>query len=430
MKRADDIKQKLAFSLLKHNNLHSEIDYSQKNDADIAFIGQKVGDILSGCRECFDYCAKDMAETFVLQSANQNMVSRYFSGKAKAYFPFFPTQLLNGTLFYELTATAPELYAHLFNLAHEIEEKKIIPGTVIGYDVCKTLNEIVNDKKHDQITVARIRDNAATRISFSGGTEITISPMFPFTDRPDFSADIDAEQMIGSDGVQIKYVREYRLYHNNWEVERFCLHSIQATKFILSDIYQNFFRLSRDYFDPWETIKPEDVKSGEALLRSISPINNRPLRVVLLLDDVESANIKITFEGYIEATDATYISLARLFMFIFEKYFQYFVKLELEKYIMENWKKFDSKNHTPRYFEMVKSFHRRKIIVINEFKRIEFNKILFGIGSKFCCNENILLQQEMDIQSMQSAIAIINSSTENFALYTDASGQVIKCCIL
>jgi hypothetical protein len=430
MKRADDIKQKLAFSLLKYNSLQDEINVSQKQDAEIAFIGQKTGEILSACRECFDYCAKDMADTFVSQSTNQRMVSRYLSGVAKAYFPFFRSQLSRGALFYELTTTAPALHAHLLDLASKIEAKEVMPGRQIGYDVCTALNDLVNNKKHDQITTAKVRGNAATRLTFPGGVEITVSPAFPVTDRPDFSADLDAPEMIGSGCVQITYVREYKLSHNNWEVGRFCRHSIQATKHILSDIYQQFFGLLRDYLDPWETIKPEDLKRGEALLRSISPIISRPVRVALLLDDVESANIEITFEGTIKATDATDISLAKLFMLIFEKSFNFRVQTEIHKFILENWKMIDSNDRTPRYYEVTNSLNQKKNITINGLADIEFNKIVWGILSKFCCGENVLSQQGMDGPSIQAAIAIINSNASHFSLSADVSGQPMNCQIL
>ncbi|WP_146208053.1 hypothetical protein [Azospirillum sp. TSH64] len=429
MKRANDIKQKLAFSLIKYKSLCDEMSRSQRHNKDLAFVGQKVGDILSGCRECFDYCAKDLADSFLVQGSDKKLVIQYASGKAKAYFPFFETQLLKGALFYELIFVAPELYAHLLGLAKKIAAKEVIAGTVIGYDLCEMLNDIVNCKKHDQITVAKVRINSATHVTFPDGGEIIVSPMFPFTDRPDFSADVDAQPMVGSEGVKIKYAYEYRISHNNWEVGRFCLYSIQAVSLIISEIYQKFFEISYDYIDPWETIKPENVKKGEHILRLLSPIVSRPLRIVLLLDDMESANIEMTFEGLIDADDLISVSLAKIFMIIFENHFNYYVFSELTKYVMENWEKFDPNDRVPKYFEMEKSFYQEKNITIDDLEQIKFNKILFGIGIKFCCNESIPQQQKMDDQSLYAAISIIDSELINFNLYTDSFGRLVRCNI-
>ena len=101
MNRSADIRDKLAYTLLKFHELSNVVRAAQKSEGEVPYIAQKVGDILSGCRECFDYCAKDIADRFIATSSNQKLAIRYVAGKEKAYFPFFSDQLKSGKLFFE-----------------------------------------------------------------------------------------------------------------------------------------------------------------------------------------------------------------------------------------------------------------------------------------------------------------------------------------
>lgn len=430
MQRAQDIKDKLAYTLLKYNSLNDEISAAQKEDKEVPFVGQKTGDILSGCRECFDYCAKDMADTFVTQSANRKVVDSYVNGDTNAYFPFYKSQLKNGKLFFELSTTAPALYHHLLNLTAKIEAKQIIPNTMASYGVPTEVNNLVNEKKHDKITTAKIRENAATHVMFPGGGEVIISPLFQYTgDRPDFGADLDAQTMIGTDGVKIKYVRDYKLSENNWEIRRFCLHAILSTTRILTEIYHQFFGSPADHFDPWETIKPENVKKAEGALKAISPIASHPIRIVLLHNQAEAANIELSFEGEPTSKKLNDVALAKLFLLAFEYTALPNTQGDLQKFVFDNWETIDVHDHSPRYCELTQLLQTAKEITINGQQPITFDQILWGIGLKFCCTDPIQQQPNIDQPSIQAAIALVNSNEPRFSLLTDGAGNIKSCRI-
>jgi len=246
MRRAKDIQEKLTYALEEYKELQKKVSDAQKNDTSIRFIGQKVGSILSACHECFDYCANDIVDTFVIgYTTKQNFINQHRKGKLRVHFPYNSVPLTNnGNSLSELKTTKKELYDYLDNLIKKFENKDVIPNTIISYYTALELNNIVNSKKHTEITEINERKNSATRISFPNGGEVTVSPMFNVNDgMPNFSADMDASPFSGQDDVNIEYVKEFKITFNNWEVTRFCMHSIQATFQIFSDIYYSFYNI-------------------------------------------------------------------------------------------------------------------------------------------------------------------------------------------
>lgn len=426
MKRSKDIRDKLAYTLVKYQELSDEVRVAQKNEGEVPYIAQKVGDILSGCRECFDYCAKDIADRFIATSSNQKLAIRYVAGKGKAYFPFFPDQMKAGKLFFELSNSCPELYIHLVDLAAKIESKLVIPNTVTTYGIAAELNELVNAKKHDKITSTRIKSNAATHIVFPGGSEMMVSPMFPWTgNTPDFAADIGAQPMIGGDGVEIAYVREFKLVDNNWEVTRYCLHAIRATSSILAEIYHNHFMIPIDHFDPWETTKPEKVRKAEAVVKAISPIASHAVRVVLSLDGKEIFNTEVSFAGVPNAVGHDDISIANLFVFAFERFYQQRHLSELIRFIHETPDSIACEDLSPRYSELTIPLPVKKDIAINDNRTLSFDEVLFGVGTKFRCDEKVAAPA-VGNESLAAIQAITESFSPRFELKTDELGRNLR----
>lgn len=427
MSRSADIRDKLAYTLVKYRELSEQIRTAQEHEGDVPYIAQKVGDILSGCRECFDYCAKDIADRFIATSSNQKLAIRYVAGKEKAYFPFFSDQLRSGKLFFDLATSCPQLYAELVDLAAKIETNQAIPNTVSTYGIAAEINELVNAKKHDKITSTRIKSNAATRIVFPGGAEMTVSPMFPWTgDVPNFAAEVDAQSMVGSPGVKVEYVREFKLVDNNWEVTRYCDHAIHATANILAEIYNKHFRTAIDYFDPWETTKPEKVKKAEAVIKAISPIASHLLVVALLLDEKEEFKAEISFEGIPMVTKLDHVAISNLFVLAFERLYQQQHLSELMRFIHEEPTSVDHNDLSPRYSEFTIPLTARKEVVINGESCILFNKILLGIGTKFRCEEKISVPT-VDNESLAAIHAIVGSPVPKFDLRTDELGRILSC---
>ena len=82
MNRSHDIKTKLAYTLTKYKEVQAEINIAEDQDTDVPFLGQKAGEIISGCRECLDYCAKDIADNYIIAlSDNSSLISKYNQGK-------------------------------------------------------------------------------------------------------------------------------------------------------------------------------------------------------------------------------------------------------------------------------------------------------------------------------------------------------------
>lgn len=429
MSRSADIRNKLAYTLIKHRELSDQIRSAQESDEDVPYIAQKVGDILGGCRECFDYCAKDMADRFIATSSNQRLAIRYVAGKEKAYFPFFLDQLKIGKLFFDLSTSCPPLYAELVDLAEKIKTNQVIPTTVSTYGIAAEINELVNAKKHDKITSTWIKSNAATRIVFPHGAEMTVSPMFPWMGNvPDFAAEVDAQPMVGSPGVQIAYVREFKLVDNNWEVTRYCDHAIRATVSILAEIYNKYFGMPIDYFDPWETTKPEKVKKAEAVIQAISPVASHLLVVALLLDDKEEFKAEISFEGMPAATQLDQVALSNLFVLAFERFYQQRHILELTRLIHEEPTAIDLNDLSPRYSELTVPLPTRKEVVVNGESAILFNKFLLGIGTKFRCEDKFSVPV-LDNDSLAAIHAIVESFMPKFDLRTDELGRILSCAI-
>lgn len=428
MSRVQDIKEKLAYTQTKLAALKEELAAAQKSGTDVNHIGQKVGDILSGSRECFDYCAKDIADQFIATSPNTKVAASYTSGKAKAYFPFYQTQLTGNSLFSELASTAPLLHSHLLDLASKISAKDTIANTVATYDIATEVNGLVNDKKHDKITTATVRGNAATRVEFPGGGEVLVSPMYSFTgNRPDFGADVDAQQMVGTEGVKIQYVNEYRLTHNNWEVTRFCDHALLATTRILTEVYQRFFNTSADYLDPWETNKPPKIRAGEALLKTLDPMVVRPVRVVLLLDGTEVANIELDFNGLPITQGDSSEALAKVFLLLFENAVIPQFETELKHYVFNNPDDVDTSSHGPLYAELPHPLTIRKELTLPDGKRFLFDQVFWGIGYKLRCTDSIQHQPAPAGSALQCILALLDQQTAHINITFDAAGQVSNC---
>lgn len=432
MNRAQDIKEKLAYTLTKYKEIQAEISIAEERDTDVSFLGQKAGEIISGCRECMDYCAKDIADTYIVAlSANSTLISKYNQGKLRAYFPFYINQLHNRNgLFYELRNTNSGIYSYLLDLAKRIRNDQLIPGTMIGYKVLLEINEMVNQKKHDKITTVHQKENSQTRVQFPGGGAVTVSPLFKINgDRPDFTQNVPPMEIVGSPGTNIKYVKEFRFDFNDWQLGRFCMHAIQGTNRLTNDIYSKFFQIQPGEFDPWENIKPEEQRKAEAALKSISPIAIRPMRVVLFFKGNEVINTQLSFGGDPVSKDRIDITIANLFLIAFEKSFYMNVQSQMNDFILNNWNKIDTNDNTPRYFEVSRPLDSSKKIFINDDKCIEFDRIFFSIGSKFNFNKNINKFQNIEQNTAYSAAAIINTNEKSFRVVTDDLGNILSCAI-
>jgi hypothetical protein len=305
--RASDIQSKLAFALQRLRELGAEIQQTSASGDGVRFIGPKVGEILSACRECFDYAAKDLAEAYCAKR------------QSGTYFPF-SEERLRSSVFSELQVSHPAIYACLFELARKVGRNAVIPNTHFGYRTLQTTNELVNAKKHDCITVANRRRLAATNVDFGNGVHIQMSPIYRVVDGiPDFGADVGAEELVGSHpDIKIELVPEYRLASNGWEASRYCRHTLEVSWRVLEELYYVAFSLDRGMFDPSETLKPPEQKRREAALKRASPIATRLVLVILRNADTTTQSIEIDFDGRAVSKSKKDMAIAKDMLDIFD----------------------------------------------------------------------------------------------------------------
>lgn len=371
--RGPDIVEKLGYAQLRLRELQKEVWETQATDDRIPYVGQRVGEILSACRECFDYAIRDIVESLVP------------SYKKRFYFPF-SIESLERDPFKTLETAAPAVFAFMLDAAKKIEHNTPWPSTIFGHSILREVNELVNAKKHDRITVVRRRDNSATKVDFLGGSSTLVSPVFRFNGAiPDFGEDLDAEPMVGNQPeVKVSYVYEYRLSENNWEIFRYCNHAIELTWRLLESLY-SVAGLNQNIstFNPHETLKPPEQKEFEALLVRSQHIVTRLMNVGFLLQDGSGRLLELEFDGTLRSSgnlDDEY--LCSLFTDIFDVFgWSSVVRPKLEPVIRENLAKIEASGFSPRYCEI--RIEQHGLLSLPSGDQLEFDTLVWGLGTKF-----------------------------------------------
>ena len=375
--RYEDIRQKLAFALVRHQTLAVELQAARNDDEDIQFLGQKVGEILNACRECFDYCAKDLSGRYVSPSPKQ------------VYFPFTEAALV-GNAWKTLEHTRADLHAYLAELVKKIERNAAIERTLFGHKRVREVNELVNEKKHDKITRVKRPEHAATNVLFPQGVGMTISPIYPFDGEvPDFGAEVQAQPMIGSHSdIAIKFVSEYHLTENNWEVGRYCLHALETSWRKLDDLYLRFLSSGPDTLDPHETIKPPEQKKFEAALRRANPIVTRLAVVGLFNDDDEVLAVFVGFDGQPVSMEPDDIFVCQYFIDAYCAYaWAYIFKRELDPIIRDRLEDVEHQGYPTRVCEMHTNWPKHRQLRLPSGRTIRFNHVVWQLHTRFRVEE-------------------------------------------
>ena len=219
--RAENIKDKLEYVGQKHQELLNNIFESQLNGKELEYISHLVGDILSNTTECFDYCAKDIFETFILLELTEEESEDYRKGKTRIHFPFYENDL-RGNPFLLLSQYKKDLYDYLLNHCHEADES--------DYLYARGIRKLVNEKKHNNVIA--IAKNGRPETIVRGNSFQAIVPPTPL-------------KVVGGEGVK-KMVRTpaYQLKDTGEEVENLCSHALSAARRILQEIYDKFFDIN------------------------------------------------------------------------------------------------------------------------------------------------------------------------------------------
>lgn len=376
--RQADIREKLGFAHLKLRSLHDELHKARAEEKSVEFIGQKVGEILSACRECFDYAAHDVSEAFVSNQPNQ------------LYFPFNVESLARAP-WPALKSANPSAYHYLENLITKIAANEAIPGTILGYKRIREINSLVNDKKHDRITRVKRPDNASTLVDF-GGQMMAMSPVFPFDGAvPDFGAEVQAETMIGNHpDIEIKYVSEYHIDANNWEAGRYCSHAVDSSWLTLDDLYVTLFGSDRNTLDPAETTKPPEQRAFEALVQRVSPIITRLVVVGFFNGDVQIDKVDISFDGEVSPKSVDNQFIADYFRDVFSAHGWNAVRPQFEQVLREGGlARAESDNFEPKYMEVnIQTNKGAKSLGLPSGRVLSFNHCVWGLLTKFRHSES------------------------------------------
>jgi len=371
--RAPDIVEKLGYAQLRLHELQKEVREAQATDKRIPYVGQRVGEILGACRECFDYAIRDIVESIVP------------GFKERFYFPF-SVESLKREPFVTLETAAPDVFAFMSDGAKKIEHNTPWPGTIFGHSILREVNELVNAKKHDRITVASRHDNSATKVDFPGRSSILVSPVFRFDEAvPDFGEDVDAEPMLGNQPeVKVSYVYEYRLSENNWEISRYCHHAIELTWRLLESLY-SVAGLSRNIstFSPHETLKSPEQKEFEALLVRSQHIVTRLINIGFHLQGVSVKLIELEFDGTLKSSgnpDDEYLST--LFTDVFDMYgWPSVARPKIEPVIRENLVRIEASGFGPQYCEI--KIEKDRLLSLPSGAQLKFDTMVWGLGTKF-----------------------------------------------
>lgn len=371
--RTDDIRDKLAYAQTRLFSLKQELGSVIATEDQVGFVGQKVGEIIGACRECFDYAVRDISDAFLC-------------GKGRnTYFPFSEKVLKSGRLL-GLFQSNRAVYDYFAGLIEAIDRGYAYENTIFRFRIIREINNLVNDKKHDRITVAKRRSNSATQVTFPGGAQIKMSPIYRFDgEAPDFSEDLDAEPMIGSHPeIEISYVSEYRLAENNWEISRYCDHAIGVTWRVLDDLYRtaNIPRTVTT-FNPLESLKSAEQIAYEGFLKRAEHIATKLIVVGFYLAEKEVRQIR-----FVAKDEEEYSKDGSFLRDLLQEVFRFYVlpnevNPKIGKLLCENWQKVEQSNFNGRYMELHIEREQSMGLKLPSDSEIIFDKMVWGLGTDF-----------------------------------------------
>ncbi|MGK2943044.1 MAG: hypothetical protein ACSLFJ_15450 [Immundisolibacter sp.] len=229
--RKVDVTSKLAYADKRRNALMDELFAAKKEDRDPDFLIHAAADVISNARECFDYVAQDIIESYVLPN-DKKAAKAYAEGSLKVYFPFHEPQLTNPkAVLHSLKTRAPRLYADLMAFTKACATGKSIASTLFNCADFLSMKDMVNEKKHDKL-LAVVSDKDQELLIEGKG----FSAIIPLKEQKGWHT------LTVTPGSTMTHVAEYRFAFNSKEVSTFCLFAVKATeRIVLNNIYARNF---------------------------------------------------------------------------------------------------------------------------------------------------------------------------------------------
>lgn len=127
-------------------------------------------------------------------------------------------------------------------------------------------------------------------------------------------------------------------------------------------------------------------KIGPSLFRFFA-FHNRPLIVGLFMGQDEVLKLEYSFEGELVNSNPHSPSAAEYFQAYYQSQISPVTSRALGEYVFKNWEEILRRGNEPAYWEITFNVPTSKIQVSEAAPSIEFNQVVWGIGTKFTASE-------------------------------------------
>lgn len=229
--RDKDIKSTLNHVGTKRQELMTLMLPSKLKGNSITNIANLVADILGNTTKCFDYCANDIYEKYILPKLSKG------KNVNKIYFPFYKKQLVDKKSPLSLLENNKNVvFKYLLEIIEKFDTRNLVEGTSVPYSIAREVRNLINEDKHDKIMEV---DNQGRSEVVAQNENITIIVPESQINQGGWHTEILPNQ-----NKTITIVKSYRLLANNEDVADFCLSAEVNAKYILDQIYRRFLGTS------------------------------------------------------------------------------------------------------------------------------------------------------------------------------------------
>lgn len=127
-------------------------------------------------------------------------------------------------------------------------------------------------------------------------------------------------------------------------------------------------------------------KIGPSLFRFFA-FHNRPLLVGLFLGGNEVLKLEYSFEGHLVRSDPQSPSAAEYFQAYYQSQISATASHRIGEYVFNNWVEILRRGNEPAYWEITCDVPASKLQISEAAPSIEFDRIVWGIGTKFTASE-------------------------------------------
>ncbi len=163
--RKSDIHAKLRYAEVRRNELALRVVRGYVEGFDPGYLGLLADDILANTRECFDYLAHDLVESYALPSASSQWQQQYELGRQKIYFPYFTSQIENWKKFPGITEGVIDKFRLL---VAAMDDNLRVSDTLFHARDFRVIQSSVNSKKHVKVSVTRVSDDTLNLFEHAG----------------------------------------------------------------------------------------------------------------------------------------------------------------------------------------------------------------------------------------------------------------------